>query len=154
MYILAIIAIFLLVYFMSVFSTYGVQNIMNYIDVFSLLALLLITIPVLMSARLLKDFNKAFAITLGKKPVEHLITLKRAKEAVDLARKTMLYSGLFVGIFSSIIVLNDPKMPSNIWTSNISVSWLSALYAVGFNLLLLPISSRLELKITEFMHRE
>lgn len=153
MYILAILAIIASVFFMSSISSWGVGGILNYVDLVSLVFILLITIPVLISAGLFRDFNRAFAITLGNRKVESLITLKRAKEAVELARKAMLYSGIFVGIFSTIIVLNQVT-DFSIWGPNISVAWLSALYGIGLDILLLPIQSRLEIKIAEYMHKE
>jgi len=153
MYILAILAIIASVFFMSSISSWGVGGILNYVDLVSLVFILLITIPVLISARLFRDFNRAFAITLGNRKVESLITLKRAKEAVELARKAMLYSGIFVGIFSTVIVLNQVT-DFSILGPNISVAWLSALYGIGLDILLLPIQSRLEIKIAEYMHKE
>lgn len=153
MYMLAILAIIASVFFMSSISSWGVGGILNYVDWVSLVFILLISIPVLISAGLFRDFNRAFAITLGNKKVESLIVLKRAKEAVELARKAMLYSGVFVGIFSTVIVLNQVT-DFSILGLNISVAWLSALYGIGLDILLLPISSRLEIKIAEYMHKE
>lgn len=153
MYILAILAIIASVFFMSSISSWGVGGILNYVDLVSLVFILLIAIPVLISAGLFKDFNRAFAITLGHKKVENLIVLKRAKEAVELARKAMLYSSVFVGIFSTVIVLNQVT-DFSVLGPNLSVAWLSTLYGIGLNILLIPISSRLEIKIAEYMHKE
>lgn len=153
MYILAILAVIASVFFMSIFSPWGIAGIINYVDLLSLVFILLISIPLLISAGLFQDFNRAFAITLGNKKPDSLIVLKRAKEAVDLARKAMLYSGLFVGIFSTIVSLNQATDFSEL-AALISTSWLSALYGIGLDILLLPIHSRLEIKIAEYMHRE
>ena len=153
MYILAILAIILSVCMMSSSSSWGVAGILNYVDLFSLVFILIIVIPVLLSAGLFRDFNRAFAITLGHKKVESLLVLKRAKEAVELARKAVLYSGVFVGIFSTVIVLNQVT-DFSVLGANMSVAWLSALYGVALSILLLPISTRLEIKIAEYMHKE
>ena len=153
MYLLAILAIIASVFFMSSISPWGVEGILYYVDLVSLVFILLITIPLLISAGLFKDFNRAFSITLGHKKVESLIALKKAKEAVELARKAMLYSGVFVGIFSTVIVLNQVTDLS-VLGPNLSVAWLSALYGIGLDILLIPISSRLEIKIAEYMHKE
>ena len=153
MYILSILAIIVSVFFMCSISSWGVGGILNYVDLVSLVFILLIAIPVLISAGLFKDFNRAFAITLGHKKADSLIVLKRAKEAVELARKAMLYSGVFVGIFSTVIVLNEVTDFSALGP-NLSVAWLSALYGIGLDILLIPISSRLEIKIAEYMHKE
>ena len=153
MYILSILAIIVSVFFMCSISSWGVGGILNYVDLFSLVFILLISIPVLMSAGLFRDFNRAFAITLGHKKAESLLVLKRAKEAVELARKAMLYSGVFVGIFSTVIILNQ-LTDFSVLGPNLSVAWLSALYGIGLDILLIPISSRLEIKIAEYMHKE
>lgn len=153
MYILSILAIIASVFFMSSISPWGVEGILYYADWVSLVFILLIAIPLLISAGLFRDFNRAFAITLGHKKAESLLVLKRAKEAVELAKKAMLYSGVFVGIFSTVIVLNEVTDFSDLGL-NLSVAWLSALYGIGLDILLIPISSRLEIKIAEYMHKE
>ena len=135
MYLLTILAIIASVFFMSSISLWGVEGILYYADWISLVFILLIAIPLLISAGLFLDFNRAFAITLGHKKAESLLVLKRAKEAVELARKAMLYSGVFVGIFSTVIVLNQVTDLS-VLGPNLSVAWLSAFFSICF--LLLP----------------
>ena len=69
MYILALMGVVVSVIIMLTFFSGGAVgiNIVYYIDIPSLILLCLITIPVLASARLLKDFNNAFSIALAKK---------------------------------------------------------------------------------------
>lgn len=150
MYILSILAIIVSVVLMSCCSLN--VNIMSYIDVVSLMVILLISIPVLISAGLGKDFNRAFGFTLGNRKADSLVSLKRAKEAVELVRKTMIYSGIFAGVFSAICVLNQTGDMSKIGL-NIAVCLITILYGVAINILLLPISAKLEVKIAEYMHK-
>ena len=56
----------------------------HYIDTISLLILLFVAIPVLISTGLLKDFNNAFKLGLSRKKEATIREVKRAIEAVVL----------------------------------------------------------------------
>lgn len=71
---------------------------------------------------------------------------------MELVRKTMIYSGIFAGVFSTICVLNQTGDMSKIGL-NIAVCLITILYGGAINILLLPISAKLEVKIAEYMHK-
>lgn len=150
MYILAILAVILSAVGMAAVSQMGIGGIVCYFDLISLLDLLIITIPILLSSGLGKDFNRAFGFALGGKKAESLFVLRRAKEAVELVRKTLLFAGGFASLFLAVLVLREVGDFSALG-QNLAVAMLDFLYAVAFNLLLLPISTRLEVKIEEYM---
>lgn len=120
------------------------------IDLPSVIILLILCVPVLLSAGLFRDFNNAFAIALSKKKIARITEMKRAMEAVDLTMKTLLFGGGFIFIFSLIIVLRNLEVPEMLGP-NIAVAMLTFIYAIGFNIILLPIKSKLNIRMTEFM---
>ena len=83
----------------------GWEYLASMADVISMLSILLIVIPILISSGLHRDFIHAFPLALGKAEGKSLRQLKRAKEAVDLAIKAVVGSGLlsfFVGVIEVV----------------------------------------------------
>lgn len=145
MYFISILAIILV----SVILTFSV-SVQYFVDLPSLLLILLLSIPILISSGLLKDFNNAFHIALGKKKSNGLIEIKRALEAVNMMIWTFLCSGLFLFLASMITVLHSLDDPSYLGPV-ISVSLLCFIYGAALALLLLPIKAILQVRIIEFM---
>ena len=110
----------------------------------------LFLVPLLISGGLLKDFNNAFRLGMGKKMAESLMELKRAKESVSLTIKIMLSLSVFVCAVQGIGVIynmNDPWLLGPYF----SMSLLSLVYGMGIALILLPLQARLNIKIQEFI---
>ncbi|MDE7020504.1 MAG: hypothetical protein K2P23_06310, partial [Lachnospiraceae bacterium] len=129
--------------------TYSV-SLQNFMSWPSLLLILLLSIPILISSGLFRDFNNAFHIALGKKKDSSLIELKRASEAVDMMVRTFLCSGLFLFLTSSLMVLHALDTPWSLGPA-LSVTLLCFIYGAALALLLLPIKSILQVRIIEFM---
>lgn len=119
-------------------------------DVMSLLILLLLVIPILISSGLSKDFSNAFRYSIGKKKPEKLLELKRAKEAVSLVIWTTVSASVFVTMAQLIQILYWISELSSLGP-NLSVMIISIMYGMGFVLLLLPIQAILNVKIQEFI---
>lgn len=145
MYFISILAIILV----SIILTFSV-SIESFMDFPSLLLVLLLSIPILISSGLLKDFNNAFLIALGKKKNGSLTEIKRALEAVNMMIRTFLCSGLFLFLTAMITVLHRMDTPESLGPS-ISVSLLCFIYGTALALLLLPVKSILQVRIIEFM---
>lgn len=122
----------------------------SFIDLPSLLIILLICIPLLISSGLFKDFNNAFRIALNKKAEYSLIEIKRAIEAVSLTIKTLLCAGIFLFTASLLQILKILSDPVELGPT-IAVSLLTLIYTLIFALMLLPIKSILNIRIIEFM---
>lgn len=144
MYFVSIIAIILVTVILS-FSV----SIQSFIDLSSLLLVLLLTVPILISAGLFRDFNNAFRIALGQKK-NSLVEIKRALEAVNLMVRTFLCTGLFLFLVSMITVLHRLDTPATLGPA-ISVSLLCFIYGTAMVLLLLPVKAILQVRIIEFM---
>lgn len=147
MYLISILAVIVVMIFMCIFQG---LNLIWLIDVPSLLLLLLITIPLLISAGLLKDFNNAFRFVVGKKKVENLKELRRSVEAVSLAIRTILLSGTLVSVIQCVVTLKALDNPEKLGPM-LCVSILAVVYAVGLSLLMLPLRTQLQMKIIEYL---
>lgn len=123
------------------------------LDIPSLLIILLITIPILFSTGMLKDFNNAFAFVLGRKKTESLKQLKRSVEAVTLAIKTLLLSGFFTAFVQLVVILDSLSDKSKLGPM-LAVSILVIVYASGLSLLLMPLRSKLKIQIVEYLSEE
>ena len=119
-------------------------------DVMSLLILLLLVIPILISSGLSKDFSNAFRFSIGKKKPDKLLELKRAREAVNLVILTIIAASVFIAMVQMIQILYTLDNLSSLGP-NIAVMLVSIMYGMCFVLLLLPIQSKLNVRIQEFI---
>lgn len=145
MYFISILAIILV----TVITSYSI-SIYVFMDIPSLLLVLLLNIPILISSGLLKDLHNAFRIVFGKKSGYSLIEIKRAAEAVNMTIRTLLCSGAFLFLISMVTMLGHLDDPS-ILGPYLSAALLCPIYACGMAILLLPIKSILQVRTIEFM---
>lgn len=148
MYFISILAIIFVTVLIGCSS--GSFSLTYFVDIPSLLMVLLICIPILISSGLFKDFNNAFRIALSKKSDKSLIEIKRALEAVTLMIKTLLSSGLFLLAASLLTILRRLDDPSNLGPF-LSIALITWVYTLIITLLLLPIKSILNVRVIEFM---
>ncbi len=120
------------------------------LDIPSLLMILLIGASVLIASGLWKDFVNAFRFTMGKEKKAGLSERKRAREAVELLMKAVRYGGVFIALMNFANIYNTPDDPW-VWRANLVVISLTLLYAYAVNVLLLPVRSRLNVGIIEYM---
>lgn len=154
MYFLSIIAVILASALMMC-SGWAMDSWTWYLDPVSLVLLVLITVPIMLSAGLLKDFNNAFRFATKKNTDATYTQLKRSIEAVILFRRTLIASGAFTFVFSLVFVfIYNAKESMSIEKilASIAVASLSFLYALAFVIILLPLESRLKVKLQEMMH--
>lgn len=148
MYLLSVLAIILC--FILVEVTQQAMGLYAFWDSMSFIFLLVLTIPVMLSAGLLKDLNNAFRLIFGRKKEAALLEMKRARLAVDTMIRTVLYSSVFVMLLQIVVLLHNMSDPALLGPI-ISVALLTLFYAVVASILLLPIKARLEQKILEYM---
>lgn len=147
MYLLSVLAIVLCFVFVRLMNSY---SIMGFVDISCILLLVVLVVPIMVSAGLLKDLNNGIRLILGKKKETAMLELKRAKLAVETMMKVSLCSSLFVTMVETVVLLHHMTDPALLGPM-ISVCLLSLLYAVIINLLLLPIRARLEQRILEYI---
>ena len=122
----------------------------RYLDFNTILFLVLFLIPLLISGGLLKDFQNAFRLGIGRKEAASLMELKRAKEAVSLTVKIMMVSSVFICAIQGIFIIYNMNDPASLGPS-FSVSLLSLVYGMGIALVLFPLQARINIKIQEFV---
>lgn len=123
-----------------------------FLDAPSLIIILLICIPMLISSGLLKDFNNAFRIALKRKKEAGLTEIKRAAEAVSLTIHTLSFSAFFLFAISLISILRNLSDPAALGPS-LAVAFLACIYSLALALALLPIKSILTIRAIEFMQQ-
>ena len=128
----------------------GQGSVVWLIDMPSLIVILLFDITMLFSAGLVKDFNNAFRMVLRTGKDESVTEMKRAIEAVGLVRKTTLSAGVFSMIFGLIMAMGQLGNPE-LLGPNLAVASLTLLYALAFILILLPLESRLRMKLQNLL---
>lgn len=147
MYLLSILAVvlcFALVQFMAP------TRIGDFMDSASILFLLVLVIPLMLSSGLLKDLNNAIRLLFGKKKVTSLLELKRAKLAVDMLIKVSFCSSILVTMMELVAILHTMSDLAKLGPM-ISVTILTILYAAVIALLFLPIGAQLAQRILEYM---
>lgn len=147
MYLLSVLAIVLCFVLIQLVNPY---SIMGFMDVTCIFLLVVLVVPIMISAGLLKDLNHAIRLTLGKKKETAMLELKRAKLAVDTMMKVSIYSSIFVTMIEIVVLLHNMSDPVQLGPM-ISMCLLSLLYAMVISLLLLPIRAKLEQRILEYI---
>ncbi len=150
MYILSVIVVIVSVFLLASAGEAGVFGIFHFFDIVSMLIVIIIFISMMVASGLLKDFNNAFRLTIGKKNAKSILELKRAKEAVKFAGKLFIMSG-FLGTLMGIIMVAYSCSTIKSIMINMSVALLTMFYGLVLYILLLPIQLRIEIKISEFM---
>lgn len=150
MYLISFIAVILTIVLCST-GLWGHSSVLRYfIDLPTLIILLIICIPFLISTGLIKDFNNAFRIVLSKKKETTLIELKRAVEAVSLTIKSLFVTGFLFAMMSLFTILRTLDTPETIGPK-MSLCILSIIYVCVLILILLPLRSTLNLRIIAYM---
>ena len=142
MYLLSLVLLILLCIGWSVINMNA--DLINYLDPASLI-MQLVTLPVLLSAGLLRDFNNAFRLSIKRNAVCTKTELLRAAEAVTLAIKALWAAGIVNTLLGLISTFTTEKF---IWAF-VGISMISLLYAAFFSILLLPMRSRLLVRLYE-----
>lgn len=147
-----IIALVLVFLYTAVLSVEGISSMSNYIDMPSLIILLLLVIPVLISAGMLKDFLAAFKRAFSAQMTYTRAELQRSMEAVKLARKGNITAGLFGFLISFVFLCKsfDAQQQYVFWV-NMAVAVIPVIYAAAFDLIFLAVYGRLKKRYMDFM---
>lgn len=148
MYLLSILAIVLCFVYVHCFQMS--LGILQLFDAVSILFLVMLIVPVMISAGLLKDLNNAFRLVFGKKEEVTLLAIKRAKLAVDTMMKISVYASVFVMLLQLVVLLHNMTDPSTLGPI-VSVAFLTMLYTMVICLLMMPIRAKLEQRILEYI---
>ena len=124
----------------------GLSAVVWYIDLPSILIIALVLIPGLLIMGAWKDFTKAFSVGIK---TYSLLELKNIIEAVDAAQKLTGFGALFAIIISGVQIMG--RLVPSMMGPGLAVCFLSGLYAVIIEFLLLPLRLNAERKMNEEM---
>lgn len=150
MYLLSVIALMGAVMLMCMIGGLRIEWIW---DTPTLLILLLIVLPMLVSTGLFKDFNNAFRFVIRKNTKKSLKELRRSVEAVSLAIKSFFCTGAFVSVTQSVVILGSMDKPESLGPM-LCVAFLALLYGTAISLMLLPLRASLQVQIIELLSEE
>lgn len=148
MYLLSVLGI--IICFLLVYVTQPGYSVYNFLDGMSFMIMIVLVIPIMLSAGLLKDLNNAFRFVLGKKKEATLLGLKRAKLAAEMFSRVSVCSSIFVALIQTVVLLHSMSDPAYLGPV-ISVMVLAIVYAMVISLLMIPIRAKLEQRILEYM---
>lgn len=140
----------------------GLVMVLNFFDIPSLLLILLLVIPILISAGLIKDFRLSFKRAFLERMSVTRAELKRSMEAVMLAVRANWTAGIFCFLISSCLIwgLDMEEIGGNleqyihIFLANVAVAVLPLFYAAVLNLILLAVYGRLKKRCIDYMGEE
>lgn len=127
----------------------SLRGIIFFIDPPSLIIILVLAVPVLFRGGIWKDFLRAWKL-LKKNYTCHLSEIRRALDAVEMMQKQLVYAGIISMLLSFVHVLGRLSDPASLGP-NVAVAILTMLYAVIFEMLLLPLQIEAKRRIVDYM---
>ncbi len=122
------------------------------IDLPSMVIILILTVPVLLRGGMWKDFKRAWKL-LRKNYTCHLGELRRTLDVVEMMQKQVIYAGIISLLMSLIAILHNLSDPTRLGP-NMAVAILTMLYAVCFEMLLLPLQLEVKRRIIDYMEED
>ena len=137
-------------------SSFGAENLLNVfswvIDIPSLVAILILSIPILVRKGMWKDFTRTFKM-MNKKYSCSIADMKRSQDAIEFAQKQIMYAGIITFILGVIAICGHIDDLSAVGP-NMAVAIISVLYTAFLELLLLPVQVEIKGRIIDYMEGE
>ena len=131
----------------------GISGLSGFADLPSLAAVLIFSSVILLGSGYIKDFFKAFSIAAHRETSFLESELKRARNAVNLAIKSVLLSGAIctiVGIISIAgSIIRSGTLSQAALMANLATALISFLYSLIIALLLMPLRSHAEQRLAD-----
>ncbi|MBD5452057.1 MAG: hypothetical protein HDR25_05405 [Lachnospiraceae bacterium] len=148
MYLLSLFVFMVLVIgFMAITGGGGLQGLVYFIDMPSVIILVLLIVPMLLNAGVLKDLNNAFRLGAKRKAQAERLELMRAVEAVSFTIKALWTAGIFSVLFQFSIAIMRNAPDAELAFLYTAVSLIPLSYTTFFVILLLPLRTRLNLQL-------
>lgn len=119
------------------------------IDAPSLIIMLVFTVPVLLKSGTWKDFKRAWLL-LNRNYTCHLSELRRTLDVVEMMQKQVIYAGVISMLMTFINILHRLSDMASLGPS-LAVAILTMLYALLFEMLLLPLQLEVKRRIIDYM---
>lgn len=123
-----------------------------FFDFPSLIIILALTVPVLFMGGMWKDFLRAWKL-LKRDYTCHLSEIRRSLDVVEMMQKQLVYAGIISMLLSFIHILGILSDLASLGP-NVAVAVLTMLYAVIFEMLLLPLQMEAKRRIIDYMEED
>ncbi|MDE6405568.1 MAG: hypothetical protein K2M20_07955, partial [Lachnospiraceae bacterium] len=127
----------------------NLRGIVFLLDFPSLIIILAFTAPVLFRGGIWKDFLRAWRL-LKKNYTCHLSEIRRSLDVVEMLQKQVLCAGIASMLLSFIHILGGLSDLASLGP-HVAVAILTMLYAVVFEMLLLPLQIEAKRRIADYM---
>ncbi len=149
MYLLSVLAVFVLFLLYCIWVVgFQFHFLFWFVDLPALTVVLISPVPFLMLSGLWGDFVRAFRLAGKRKEAESLMELKRAKEAIKLAKNTVLGFAAFLAFVQGLLALHLFDDFHSLGYLLVPIA-LSMVYGMAAVLVLQPLQAALELRILE-----
>lgn len=118
----------------------------------SFIIVLVFTVPVLLKGSVWKDFKRAWRL-LKKDYTCHLSDLRRTLDVVEMMQKQVLYGGAVCVLMTFITILTRLTDLASLGP-NLAVAIISMLYALFFEMILLPLQLEAKRRIIDYMEMD
>lgn len=122
------------------------------LDIPSLVIMLVFTVPVLLKSGVWRDFKRAWRL-LRKDYTCHLSELRRTLDVVEMMQKQVIYAGVICMLLSFVTILGLLSDLASLGPM-MAVAILTMLYAVIFEMLLLPLQLEVKRRIIDYMETD
>lgn len=122
------------------------------LDIPSLVIMLVFTVPVLLKSGVWRDFKRAWRL-LKKDYTCHLSELRRTLDVVEMMQKQVIYAGVICMLLSFVTILGLLSDLASLGPM-MAVAILTMLYAVIFEMLLLPLQLEVKRRIIDYMETD
>ncbi len=126
----------------------GIETVGFFVDFPSLLYVLIMTVIVMVISGRLKDFMKAFPLTMKNIASTEIRQVKRSLLAVKTAIVTINIVGVMAAVIGAIIICGKLSAIEALGP-NLAVAMISVCYGLVGTMLLIPIYARLKAKLIE-----
>lgn len=130
-------------------SGFDLRQLRFLIDTPSIVIILVFTVPVLFRGGVWKDFKRA-CMLLRKDYRCHLSELRRSLDVVEMLQKQVVFAGVVCVLMSLISILRRLSDLASLGP-NMAVAILTMLYAMIFEMLLLPLQLEAKRRIIGYM---
>lgn len=127
----------------------NLRGILFLLDFPSLIIILAFTAPVLFRGEIWKDFLRAWRL-LRKNYTCHLSEIRRSLDVIEMLQKQVLCAGIASMLLSFIHILGLLSDLASLGP-HVAVAILTMLYAVVFEMLLLPLQIEAKRRIVDYM---
>lgn len=131
------------------YGWFDLHQLIFLLDLPSLITMLVFTVPILFKSGVWNDFKRAWRL-LSRNYTCHLSELRRTLDVVEMMQKQVIYAGVICMLMTFITIMHSLSDLASLGP-NLAVAILTMLYALIFEMLLLPLQMEVKRRIIDYM---